>query len=75
MAEFPFNFNFELNEATGDYKHYEGICIDLFDYLSKQLNFTYTLKTSTDGTWNGLLKDLKMEIIDIGSFQSFCREH
>ena len=69
MAEFPFQFNFVMNEITGDYKHYEGICIDLFEYLSKQLNFTYTLKPSTDGTWNGLLEDLNSGKIDVGKFR------
>ena len=66
LAEYPFQFDFELNETTGEYINSKGICVDLFDYLSRQLNFTYTLKPSTDGTWNGLLKDLNGGKIDVG---------
>ena len=38
----------------------------MLDFLSKELNFTYSLKPPTDGTWNGILKDLKDDIIDFG---------
>ena len=66
LEEFPYNFNMEIQEKNGYFESWEGICNDLLEFFSKELNFTFDLKPSSDGTWNGLIDDVKNGKADFG---------
>ena len=67
LAEFPYNIDLVLDESTGNFQDWKGICLDMLVFFSQELNFTFTLKPPTDGTWNGILKDLKAGTIQIAA--------
>ena len=44
----------------------KGVFPEIFYELAKKLNFTYKINISKDGTWSGMINDLKNEVFDIG---------
>ena len=78
MEEFPYMIDLVLDEKTGYFQNGKGICMDMLQLLSDKLNFTYTMKPPTDGTWNGILTDLKGGKIQIAAsslIHSLLRDH
>ena len=45
----------------------KGVFPEIFYELAKKLNFTYKINISKDGTWSGMINDLKNEVFDIGT--------
>ena len=78
LEEFPYCIDLVLDESTGNFKDWKGICLDMLESFSQELNFTYTLRPPTDGTWNGILKDLKAGTIQMAAsslIHSLLRDH
>ena len=78
MEEFPYMIDLVLDEKTGYFQNGKGICMDMLQLLSDKLNFTYTMKPPTDGTWNGILTDLKGGKIQLAAsslIHSLIRDH
>ena len=61
----------------GEYEGGDGIFLDMFREIQKELNFTYTLKLppdgaygsmSSNGSWNGMVHHLMKGDFDIGLY-------
>ena len=78
LVEFPYAMDLVVNETTGHFNEWKGICSDMLDIFSQELNFTFTLKPPTDGTWNGILKDIKAGKVEFAAsslIHSWIRNH
>ena len=64
----------------GEIKLQKGIFVDIYEELSKLLNFSYTVTSPTDlqwgsmnsdGTWSGMVGQLVTKEVDFGI--SYCK--
>lgn len=68
-----------------DPKDWQGFCIDLLNYISRDLNFSYTINLVPDSTygnskiidgeevWDGMVKELSLHVSNLSGRGMFYR--